>query len=66
MPQSNLAVEFDFQFPAKPAPLSDNERKQYKDRIKLLLKDSLNRVCFNLPFILLVDRLIYCIGYVEK
>jgi len=39
MPQSNLAVEFDFQFPAKPAPLSDNERKQYKDRIKLLLKE---------------------------
>jgi quinolinate synthase len=39
MSQSNLAVEFDFQFPAKPAPLSDNERKQYKDRIKLLLKE---------------------------
>jgi quinolinate synthase len=40
MSQSNLAVEFDFQFPAKPAPLSDNERKQYKDRIKLLLKEN--------------------------
>jgi quinolinate synthase len=39
MSQSNLAVEFDFQFPAKPALLSDNERKQYKDRIKLLLKE---------------------------
>jgi quinolinate synthase len=39
MSQSNLAVEFDFQFPVKPAPLSDNERIQYKDRIKLLLKE---------------------------
>ena len=39
MSQSNLAVEFDFQFPAKPAPLSGNERIQYKDRIKLLLKE---------------------------
>jgi quinolinate synthase len=39
MSQSNLAVEFDFQFPAKPALLSDNERKQYKDRIKILLKE---------------------------
>ncbi|TWX54617.1 quinolinate synthase NadA [Colwellia hornerae] len=39
MSQSNLAVEFDFQFPAKPAPLSENERSQYKDRIKTLLKE---------------------------
>ncbi|MBA6233080.1 MULTISPECIES: quinolinate synthase NadA [unclassified Colwellia] len=39
MSQSNLAVEFDFQFPAKPAPLSVDERSQYKDRIKLLLKE---------------------------
>jgi quinolinate synthase len=39
MSQSNLAVKFDFQFPAKPALLSDNERKQYKDRIKILLKE---------------------------
>ncbi|MFT6900449.1 MAG: quinolinate synthase [Colwellia sp.] len=39
MSQSNLAVEFDFQFPAKPVPLSDNERSQYKDRIKTLLKE---------------------------
>ena len=39
MSQSNLAVEFDFQFPAKPALLSNNERKQYKDRIKILLKE---------------------------
>jgi quinolinate synthase len=39
MSQSNLAVEFDFQFPAKPAPLSVDERSEYKDRIKLLLKE---------------------------
>ena len=39
MSQSNLAVEFDFQFPVKPVPLSNNERTQYKDRIKLLLKE---------------------------
>jgi quinolinate synthase len=39
MSQSNLAVKFDFQFPAKPSPLSNNERQQYKDRIKLLLKE---------------------------
>ena len=37
MPQSNLAVEFDFQFPAKPLPLSDQEKVEYKDRIKKLL-----------------------------
>ena len=39
MSQSNLAVEFDFQFPAKPSPLSNNERQEYKDRIKILLKE---------------------------
>lgn len=39
MTQSNLAVEFDFQFPAKPSPLSDNERAAYKERIKQLLKE---------------------------
>jgi len=39
MSQSNLAVEFDFQFPVKPAPLSTIERTQYKDRIELLLKE---------------------------
>jgi len=39
MSQSNLAVEFDFQFPVKPVPLSSNERSQYKDRIKRLLKE---------------------------
>lgn len=37
MPQSNLAVEFDFQFPAKPLPLSDQEKIEYKERIKTLL-----------------------------
>ncbi len=37
MSQANLAVEFDFQFPAKPKPLSVDERSQYKDRIKQLL-----------------------------
>jgi quinolinate synthase len=39
MSQSNLAVEFDFQFPVKPVPLSNDERTEYKDRIKLLLKE---------------------------
>jgi len=39
MSQSNLAVEFDFQFPVKPIPLSDNERSEYKERIKILLKE---------------------------
>jgi quinolinate synthase len=37
MTQSNLAVEYDFQFPAKPLRLSDQERSEYKDRIKKLL-----------------------------
>ncbi|XPF95796.1 quinolinate synthase NadA [Colwellia sp. RE-S-Sl-9] len=37
MSQSNLAVEFDFHFPAKPLPLSPNEKVEYKDRIKKLL-----------------------------
>jgi len=39
MSQSNLAVEYDFQFPVKPVPLSNNERIAYKDRIKRLLKE---------------------------
>ena len=39
MSQSNLAVEFNFQFPVKPIPLSDNERSEYKKRIKILLKE---------------------------
>lgn len=34
---SNAAVEFDFQFPAKPSFLSLNERQEYKDKIKQLL-----------------------------
>ncbi len=37
MVQSNLAVDFDFTFPAKPAPLSVDEKAQYKARIKQLL-----------------------------
>lgn len=37
MAQSNLAVEFDFIFPAKPARLSQDEQAQYKVRIKQLL-----------------------------
>ncbi|NQZ23054.1 MAG: quinolinate synthase NadA [Colwellia sp.] len=39
MSQSNLAVEYDFQFPVKPVPLSNNERIEYKERIKRLLKE---------------------------
>ena len=37
MPQANLAVEFDFTFPAKPAPLNPQQKHAYKDRIKQLL-----------------------------
>jgi len=37
MSQSNLAVEFDFQFPEKPVSLSPQEKVEYKDRIKQLL-----------------------------
>jgi len=37
MSQSNLAVEFDFQFPDKPLPLSPDEKVEYKNRIKTLL-----------------------------
>jgi len=37
MSQSNLAVEFDYTIPAKPAFLSDEEKTQYKKRIKALL-----------------------------
>tara|TARA_R110000744_G_scaffold89541_3_gene174079 strand:+ start:2318 stop:3364 length:1047 start_codon:yes stop_codon:yes gene_type:complete len=39
MTQANLAVDFDFQFPKKPDPLSDVEREEYKARIKILLKE---------------------------
>ncbi len=37
MSQSNAAVDFDFQFPAKPALLSVNEKAQYIEKIKALL-----------------------------
>ena len=39
MTQANLAVNFDFQFPQKPTPLSAVEREEYKARIKILLKE---------------------------
>ena len=39
MSQSNLAVDIDFQFPAKPATLSSEEKEAYKARIKSLLKE---------------------------
>ena len=37
MSQANSAGEFDFQCPAKPTPLSLNERQAYKNKIKQLL-----------------------------
>jgi len=37
MSQSNAAVDFDFQYPAKPALLSINEKAQYIAKIKSLL-----------------------------
>ncbi|OKY26561.1 quinolinate synthase NadA [Thalassotalea sp. PP2-459] len=37
MAQSNLAVDFEFNFPAKPAKLSEQEKSDYKTRIKNLL-----------------------------
>jgi len=37
MTQTNLAVDFDFSFPAKPAPLSNEEKTEHKARIKKLL-----------------------------
>jgi quinolinate synthase len=37
MSQSNAAVEFDFQFPAKPVLLSLDEKQEYKAKIKQLL-----------------------------
>jgi len=37
MSQTNAAVEFDFQFPAKPVPLSLDEKQSYKEKIKQLL-----------------------------
>ena len=39
MAQSNLAVEIDFQFPAKPQLLSIEEKAAYKARIKDLLQE---------------------------
>ena len=39
MSQSNAAVEFDFQFPAKPVPLSLDEKQTYREKIKQLLID---------------------------
>ena len=37
MSQSNAAVDFDFQFPAKPASLTSNEKAEYIAKIKALL-----------------------------
>ncbi len=37
MSQTNAAVEFDFQFPAKPVPLSLDDKQEYKKKIKQLL-----------------------------
>ncbi len=37
MSVSNTAIDFDFQFPAKPKPLNGNEKTQYIERIKSLL-----------------------------
>jgi len=37
MTQANLAVDFDFQYPAKPQPLNGEERATYKEKIKQLL-----------------------------
>ena len=37
MSVSNTAVDFDFQFPAKPKPLENDEKAQYIEKIKKLL-----------------------------
>jgi quinolinate synthase len=39
MTSTNLAVEFDFQYPAKPQSLTADEKAQYKEKIKRLLKE---------------------------
>lgn len=39
MPAANLAVEFDYPFPAKPQPLTVEQRSSYKHNIKRLLKE---------------------------
>ena len=37
MSQTNAAVDFDFQFPAKPIPLNNDEKSRYIAKIKALL-----------------------------
>jgi quinolinate synthase len=37
MSVSNTAIDFDFQFPAKPKPLNSNEKTHYIEKIKSLL-----------------------------
>ncbi|MCH2055545.1 MAG: quinolinate synthase NadA [Thalassotalea sp.] len=39
MSQSNLAVDIDFQFPAKPQPLNAEQKARHKENIKKLLKE---------------------------
>ncbi|QBY03275.1 quinolinate synthase NadA [Thalassotalea sp. HSM 43] len=39
MLETTLAVDFDYTFPPKPAPLTDAEKQDYKDKIKVLLKE---------------------------
>lgn len=39
MKQTNAAIDFDFQFPAKPKPLNNDEKAEYKEKIKQLLKE---------------------------
>ena len=39
MSQTNVAVELDFQYPEKPTPLNNDERAEYKAKIKQLLKE---------------------------
>ena len=39
MNQAAYSVDIDFTFPAKPVPLSTDERQAYKERIKKLLKE---------------------------
>ena len=39
MMQDNLAVDFYFQFPVKPETLNKEERAEYKEKIKQLLKE---------------------------
>ena len=41
MTQTNLAVEFNFQYPAQPKPLNTEERAEYKTKIKKLLKEKM-------------------------